>query len=142
MPGAGNVLVIDVTANRHLARLTVLQTINRHGGSLRQAWGVPVSEIQRAIKAGVRKINVDTDNRLAMTAAIRTHFFEHPEDFDPRSYLQEARSAIKHLCRERMEEFGQTGHAAGVPRITCEEMAKRYMNGTYGESAKPRRISG
>jgi fructose-bisphosphate aldolase, class II len=120
----------------------LLQTINKHGGTLRQAWGVPVTEIQRAIKAGVRKINVDTDNRLAMTAAIRTFFFEHPEEFDPRSYLQEARSAIKRLCRERMEEFGQTGHAVGVPRISCEEMAKRYASGVYGENAKPRHIIG
>jgi fructose-bisphosphate aldolase class II len=117
----------------------LLQSINKHGGALRQAWGVPVQEIQRAIKAGVRKVNVDTDNRLAMTSAIRTHFFEHPEDFDPRSYLQEGRAAIKRLCRERMEEFGQTGHAAGVPRITCEEMATRYASGVYGESAKPQR---
>ncbi len=120
----------------------LLQTINRNGGALRQAWGVPVSEIQRAIKAGVRKVNVDTDNRLAMTAAIRTFFFEHPDQFDPRTYLQEARTAIKHLCRERMEQFGQTGHAAGVPRITCEEMAKRYASGVYGENAKPRPITG
>jgi fructose-bisphosphate aldolase class II len=118
----------------------LLQTINRHGGTLRQAWGVPVTEIQRAIKAGVRKVNVDTDNRLAMTAAIRTYFYEHPEEFDPRGYLQEARSAIKRLCRQRMEEFGQTGHASGVPRVTCEEMARRYSNGVYGENAKPQRI--
>lgn len=116
----------------------LLQTINRYGGSLRQAWGVPVSEIQRAIKAGVRKVNVDTDNRLAMTAAIRTFFVEHPDQFDPRTYLQEARTAITNLCRTRMTEFGQAGHAAGVPRVSCEEMAKRYAKGTYGESAKPR----
>jgi fructose-bisphosphate aldolase class II len=118
----------------------LLQTINRHGGALRQAWGVPVSEIQRAIKAGVRKINVDTDNRLAMTAALRTFFFEHPDEFDPRKYLEQGRTAIKQLCRARMEEFGQTGHAAGVPRITCEEMAKRYASGIYGESARPRHV--
>ncbi len=120
----------------------LLMTINRHGGALRQAWGVPITEIQRAIRAGVRKINVDTDNRLAMTAAIRTYFQEHPEEYDPRSYLQEARNAIRRLCRERMEQFGQTGHAVGIPRITCEEMAKRYANGVYGENAKPQKIRG
>jgi fructose-bisphosphate aldolase, class II len=118
----------------------LLQTINRYGGSLRPTWGVPVSEIQRAIKAGVRKVNVDTDNRLAMTAAIRQHFIEHPEDFDPRSYLQEARLAIKRLCRERMEQFGETGMAEKVPSVTTGEMAHRYKTGYYGESAKPRRI--
>jgi fructose-bisphosphate aldolase class II len=118
----------------------LLQTINRHGGALRQAWGVPVTEIQRAIKAGVRKVNVDTDIRLSMTAAIRTYFMDHPEEFDPRSYMTEARQAAKRLCRERMEQFGQTGHAAGVPRVTCEEMAKRYITGYYGEDAKPRSI--
>lgn len=116
----------------------LLMTINKHGGALRQAWGVPISEIQRAIKAGVRKINVDTDNRLAMTASIRTSFQEHPEDFDPRSYLQGARQSMKRLCRERMEQFGQTGHAKNIQYVTCEEMAKRYMTGVYGESAKPR----
>jgi fructose-bisphosphate aldolase class II len=115
----------------------LLMTINKHGGALRQAWGVPVSEIQRAIKAGVRKINVDTDNRLATTAAIRTYFHAHPEEFDPRGYMQEARQAMKRLCRERMEQFGQTGHALKIPHVTCEEMAKRYISGAYGESAKP-----
>jgi fructose-bisphosphate aldolase, class II len=118
----------------------LLKTINDHGGKLRQAWGVPVPEIQRAIKAGVRKINVDTDNRLALTASIRTHFDEHPEDFDPRTYLQEARECMKKLCKERMEQFGQAGKAIGVPHVTLEEMAKRYKAGVYGENAKPSKI--
>jgi len=118
----------------------LLMTINRHGGALRQAWGVPVSEIQRAIKAGVRKVNVDTDSRLAITAAIRTYFSEHPEEFDPRSYLSEARQSLVRLYRERMEQFGQTGHAPKIPHTTCEEMAKRYASGAYGENAKPRHV--
>jgi fructose-bisphosphate aldolase class II len=118
----------------------LLKTINCHGGSIRQTWGVPVSEIQRAIKAGVRKVNVDTDIRLAITAAIRTYFTEHPEGFDPRGYLKEARQAVKRVCRERMEQFGQTGHGPKIPHITCEEMAKQYHSGVYGESAKPRNI--
>jgi fructose-bisphosphate aldolase, class II len=118
----------------------LLQTINRYGGKLKQAWGVPVPEIQRAIKAGVRKVNVDTDNRLATTAAIRTYFSEHPDQFDPRTYMQEARNAMKKLCKERMEQFGQAGQAPGCPHIGCEEMAKRYISGFYGESAKPRKV--
>lgn len=116
----------------------LLMSINKHGGALRQAWGVPVNEIQRAIRAGVRKVNVDTDLRLAMTSAIRTNFFEHPEVFDPRTYLGLGRDAMKALCRERMEQFGQTGHAKNIPFITLDEMAKRYRSGYYGESAKPR----
>jgi len=118
----------------------LLKTINCHGGSIRQTWGVPVSEIQRAIMAGVRKVNVDTDIRLAITAAIRTYFTEHPEGFDPRSYLQEARQAVKRICRERMEQFGQTGHGPKIPHVTCEEMVKQYSAGVYGESAKPRNV--
>lgn len=88
--------------------------INRYGGKLKQTWGVPIEEIQRGIKHGVRKINVDTDNRLAITAAIRKVFHETPEKFDPRDYLKPARDAMKLVCRERMIAFGQAGHAADL----------------------------
>jgi fructose-bisphosphate aldolase class II len=73
---------------------------------------VPVEEIQRGIKHGVRKINVDTDNRLAMTGAIRKVLFEHPDKFDPRDYLKPARDAMKKVCVDRMVAFGQAGHAS------------------------------
>ncbi len=86
--------------------------LNKYGGQMRQTWGVPVEEIQRGIKHGVRKINVDTDNRIAMTAAIRKVFAESPEKFDPRDYLKPARAAMKEVCRERMIAFGQAGRAA------------------------------
>lgn len=88
--------------------------INAHGGSIRQTWGVPVEEIQRGIRHGVRKINVDTDNRLAMTAAVRTVLGEHPEKFDPRDYLKPAREAMKQVCLARMEAFGQAGHGRAL----------------------------
>lgn len=88
--------------------------INKYGGNIRQTWGVPVAEIQRGIKHGVRKINVDTDNRLAITGAIRKVFVEHPEEFDPRSYLKPAREAMKKVCMERMIAFGQAGNAAKI----------------------------
>jgi len=88
--------------------------INQHGGNIRQTWGVPVEEIQRGIQHGVRKINVDTDNRLAITGAIRKVFQETPEKFDPRDYLKPARAAMKKVCIARMEAFGQAGHAAAV----------------------------
>ena len=88
--------------------------INRHGGNIRQTWGVPVSEIQRGIQHGVRKINVDTDNRLAITGAIRKVLAESPEKFDPRDYLKPARAAMKQVCIDRMTAFGQAGNATDL----------------------------
>lgn len=86
--------------------------INQFGGEMRPTWGVPVEEIQRGIKHGVRKINVDTDNRMAITGAIRKVLAESPEKFDPRDYLKPARAAMKQVCIDRMVAFGQAGHAA------------------------------
>ncbi len=100
--------------------------INANGGSLKPTWGVPVEEIQRGIKNGVRKINVDTDNRLAITGAIRKVFTEQPEKFDPRDYLKPAREAMKKVCVDRMVAFGQAGNAGKIKPISLEEMAKRY----------------
>ncbi len=88
--------------------------INAHGGNIRQTWGVPVEEIQRGIQHGVRKINVDTDNRLAITGAIRKVFSETPDKFDPRDYLKPARAAMKEVCIARMKSFGQAGHGANL----------------------------
>jgi fructose-bisphosphate aldolase class II len=85
--------------------------INKFGGKIKQTWGVPVEEIQRGIKSGVRKINVDTDCRLAITGAIRKVLTEGPEKFDPRDYLKPARTAMKDVCVARMVAFGQAGHA-------------------------------
>ena len=100
--------------------------INEFGGSLKQTWGVPIEEIQRGIKNGVRKINVDTDNRLAITGAIRKVFHESPEKFDPRDYLKPAREAMKKVCIARMTSFGQAGQESKVPHVTLEEQAKQY----------------
>jgi len=86
--------------------------INKYGGKIKQTWGVPVEEIQRGIKSGVRKINVDTDNRLAITGAIRKVLWENPEKFDPRDYLKPSRDAMKQVCLERMVAFGQAGNAS------------------------------
>lgn len=85
--------------------------INQFGGEMRQTYGVPVEEIQRGIQSGVRKINVDTDNRMAITGAIRKVLTENPEKFDPRDYLKPARAAMKQVCIDRMTAFGQAGHA-------------------------------
>lgn len=100
--------------------------VNQYGGKLKPTWGVPIEEIQLGIKNGVRKINVDTDNRLAITGAIRKVFFETPEKFDPRDYMKPAREAMKKVVAQRMAEFGQAGHAGDYNPISMEEMAKRY----------------
>lgn len=100
--------------------------INKYGGKLNPTWGVPVEEIQLGIKHGVRKINVDTDNRLAITGAIRKVFAEKPEKFDPRDYMKPAREAMKKVCVDRMIAFGQAGNADKIKPVTLEEMAKRY----------------
>jgi fructose-bisphosphate aldolase class II len=100
--------------------------INKYGGKIKPTFGVPVEEIQRGIQHGVRKINVDTDNRLAITGAIRKVFAETPEKFDPRDYLKPAREAMREVCKERMIAFGQAGNAPKIKCISCEEMAKRY----------------
>jgi len=100
--------------------------INQYGGKLKPTWGVPIEEIQLGIKNGVRKINVDTDNRLAMTGAVRKVLMESPEKFDPRDYLKPAREAMKKVVAQRMVQFGQAGHAGDYEPIPLEEMAKRY----------------
>lgn len=92
----------------------LLDLIRMYGGYMKETYGVPVSEIQRGIKSGVRKINVDTDNRLAMTGAIRKLFACEPTKFDPRDYLKPAREAMKNVCIERMIAFGQAGNAGKV----------------------------
>jgi fructose-bisphosphate aldolase class II len=100
--------------------------INQYGGKLKPTWGVPVEEIQLGIRNGVRKINVDTDNRLAITGAIRKVFMETPEKFDPRDYLKPARDAMKKVVAQRMTQFGQAGHAGDYQPIPLAEVAKQY----------------
>jgi fructose-bisphosphate aldolase, class II len=100
--------------------------INKYGGKIKQTFGVPVEEIQRGIKHGVRKINVDTDNRMAMTGAVRKLLTEHPEEFDLRAYMKPAREAMKEVVKARMTQFGQAGHAKDYAPIPLTEMARRY----------------
>ena len=100
--------------------------INKYGGKMPQTYGVPVEEIQRGIKFGVRKINVDTDNRMAMTGAVRKVLWETPEKFDVRDWMKPAREAMKKVCSARMISFGQAGNASKIKPITLEEMAKKY----------------
>jgi fructose-bisphosphate aldolase, class II len=104
--------------------------VNKYGGKLKETWGVPVEEIQLGIRNGVRKINVDTDNRLAITGAIRKVFAESPEKFDSRDYMKPAREAMKKVVALRMTQFGQAGHAGDYAPIPITEIAKGYANGT------------
>jgi fructose-bisphosphate aldolase class II len=104
----------------------LVDEVNKYGGSLKPAWGVPVKEIQLGIQHGVRKINVDTDSRLAITGAIRKVFAESPEKFDPRDYLKPARAAMQTLIAERMRDFGQAGHAGDYEALTLDEMTGQY----------------
>jgi fructose-bisphosphate aldolase class II len=107
----------------------LVEEINRYGGQMKESWGVPVEEIQRGIQHGVRKINVDTDSRLAITGAIRKHLAEHPSDFDPRDYLKPARAAMQQVIEARMTAFGQAGHAGDYEPIPLGEMQERYRTG-------------
>jgi fructose-bisphosphate aldolase class II len=102
--------------------------VNQYGGKLKPTWGVPVEEIQLGIRNGVRKINVDTDNRLAITGAIRKVLMEKPEEFDPRSYMKPAREAMKKVVALRMTQFGQAGHAGDYQPIPLAKMAERYAS--------------
>jgi len=100
--------------------------INAFGGAIKQTYGVPVEEIQRGIKNGVRKVNVDTDSRLAITGAIRKVFAESPGKFDPRDYLKPAREAMAEVCKARMIAFGQAGNAGKIKPLTCKKMVDFY----------------
>jgi len=106
------------------------EIINANGGKMKPTWGVPVSEIQRGIKNGVRKINIDTDNRMAMTGQIRKVLKDHPEEFDPRKYLKPAMEAMTKLCKQRLQEFNTAGQASKIKKVlTTADMAKRYTKG-------------
>ena len=104
----------------------LIDIINEYGGEMPETYGVPVEDIQEGIKHGVRKINVDTDNRLAMTGAIRKLLATKPGDFDPRDYLKPARAAMQEVVAARMVQFGQAGNAGKVEQKTLADMVKYY----------------
>jgi fructose-bisphosphate aldolase class II len=106
-----------------------LAIINQYGGGMGQTYGVPVEEIQEGIKHGVRKVNIDTDLRMASTGAIRRHLHDNPANFDPRKFLAEATKGMKEICQARYEAFGCAGHAAKIKPLGLEEMSNRYARG-------------
>jgi fructose-bisphosphate aldolase class II len=106
----------------------LLSTINQYGGSIDPTYGVPLEEIITAIRYGIRKINIDTDLRLASTAAIRQFFIEHPSEFDPRQYLSKASGAMEKVCIERFEAFSTAGQASHIKPNRLSVMIQRYQN--------------
>jgi len=112
----------------------LLAIINQYGGKMKETYGVPVEEIQEAIKHGVRKINIDTDIRLAMTAAVRKFMAENPDKFDAREWLKPAREAAMKICRQRYLEFGCEGQAGKIKPIPMGDMAARYARGELAQT--------
>jgi len=111
----------------------MLATINAYGGKMKETYGVPVAEIQKAIQFGVRKINIDTDIRLAMTAACRKFLAENPDKFDARDWLKPAREAAKQLCKARYIEFGCEGQGAKIKGDALSVVATRYSKGELSQ---------
>jgi fructose-bisphosphate aldolase class II len=106
-----------------------LKIINEHGGDMGETYGVPVEEIAEGIRNGVRKVNIDTDLRMASTGAIRKHLHDNPKNFDPRKYLTAAKDAMREVCRERYEAFSTAGNASKIRALSLEDMTKLYANG-------------
>ncbi|MDZ4790933.1 MAG: class II fructose-bisphosphate aldolase [Hyphomicrobiales bacterium] len=108
----------------------LLEIVNKNGGEIRETYGVPIEEIIRGIKHGVRKVNIDTDCRLAMTGQIRRILNTDKGEFDPRKYLKPAMEAMRDLCKLRYEQFNTAGQASKIRVIPLSEMAKRYASGS------------
>ena len=146
----GDILAIDRIAEIH-ARIPnthlvmhgsssvpqeLLAEIREFGGDMKETYGVPVEEIVKGIANGVRKVNIDTDIRLAMTGAIRRYLAEHPDKFDPRDYLKPAREAAKKICLARYEAFGCAGQASKIKPVALDKMAERYAKGELNQIVK------
>jgi fructose-bisphosphate aldolase class II len=114
----------------------LLAEIRQFGGDMKETYGVPVEEIQEGIRHGVRKINIDTDIRLAMTAAMRRFMFENPAKFDPRDFLKPAREAAKQVCKARYVSFGCEGQAGKIKAVPLEKIADRYKKGELAQLVK------
>ena len=114
----------------------LLAEIRQYGGDMKETYGVPVEEIQEAIKFGVRKINIDTDIRLAMTAAIRRFFAENPSKLDPREYLKPAREAAKAICQQRYVQFGCQGQGSKIKGLPLAVVAQRYASGELSQQVQ------
>ena len=147
-PPSGDILAIDrikeinnKLPNTHLVMhgsssvpQDLIKIINENGGKIKETYGVPVKEIQEGIKYGVRKINIDTDLRLASTAAIRKHFTNDPAQFDPRKYLQDSKDWMKKIVVERLIEFGCAENASKINPVPLATIATMYNSGELSSS--------
>jgi fructose-bisphosphate aldolase, class II len=114
----------------------LLEIINSNGGKIRETYGVPVEEIQKGIKCGVRKINIDTDNRLAITAAVREALFAKPDEFDPRHFLKPSIKYMQKVCSDRYNSFGCAGHGTNIKQMSLDDFAAKYAKGELSSSKK------
>jgi fructose-bisphosphate aldolase class II len=113
-----------------------LAIINEFGGDLGETYGVPVEEIVEGIKHGVRKVNIDTDLRLASTGAIRRFMAQHPAEFDPRKYLAASTLAMRDIVIARYEAFGSAGMASKIKPVSLDAMANKYLKGELAQIVK------
>lgn len=113
-----------------------LDMINQYGGQIPETYGVPIEEIQKGIKSGVRKVNIDTDNRLAITAAIREAAAKDPSNFDPRHFMKPSIKYMKQVCQERYEAFGTAGNASKIKQVTVDIFAPKYASGELDAQIK------
>ncbi|MCG8427267.1 MAG: fructose-bisphosphate aldolase class II [Chromatiales bacterium] len=113
-----------------------LKIINDYGGDMGQTYGVPVDEIVEGIKNGVRKVNIDTDLRMASTGSVRRHLEENKSNFDPRKFLKEATAAMSGICKDRYEAFGCAGMADKIEPVSLEDMFQRYASGELAPQVK------
>ncbi len=114
----------------------LLEMINKFGGEIPETYGVPLEEIQKGIKSGVRKVNIDTDNRLAITAAIREAAVKDPSNFDPRHFMKPAMKYMQKVCAERYEAFWCAGHGTKIKQVTLDDFAAKYAKGELDAAVK------
>ncbi|PLZ95336.1 fructose-bisphosphate aldolase class II [Fischerella thermalis CCMEE 5268] len=114
----------------------LIALINQYGGAIPETYGVPVEEIQKGIKSGVRKVNIDTDNRLAITAAVREALAKDPKEFDPRHFLKPSIKYMQKVCAERYQQFETAGNASKIKQVSLEEFAAKYAKGELSAAIK------
>ncbi|MFB8792478.1 MAG: class II fructose-bisphosphate aldolase [Potamolinea sp.] len=114
----------------------LIAIINKYGGNIPETYGVPVEEIQKGIKSGVRKVNIDTDNRLAITAAIREAAAQDPSNFDPRHFMKPSIKYMKNVCLERYQQFGAAGNGSKIKQMSLDDFAAKYAKGELGAVSK------
>ncbi|HEY9861424.1 MULTISPECIES: class II fructose-bisphosphate aldolase [Trichocoleus] len=114
----------------------LIALINQYGGKIPETYGVPLEEIQKGIKSGVRKVNIDTDNRLAITAAVREALASKPEEFDPRHFLKPSIKYMQNVCAERYQAFSAAGQASKIKPVSLDDFAAKYAKGELGGATK------